>query len=207
MRNTGLPSAACRSCPDADPVQCLSKVQCTYTWRRSIRIILLISRRNNFPGLTAGSRGRRFRTRSRLHAMDTLSKHHFSTATSRRTIVRTGAKLLYATPIVAATTRLATHSAGAISGECTAGANCRQDFEPTCGPSKNCECAQTKSHGIACVEVFCSRIPCTEDSDCDSGMCITVPGCCGDNDSFCANPCPSAEADFRSSTQTRGWRQ
>lgn len=125
---------------------------------------------------------------------------------TRRAIIRTGAKLLYAAPLVAATTSLSGR-ASAISGECTAGANCSQDFEPTCGESQTCECAQTMSHGIACVATACTDIACSTDEECESGICITVPGCCG-NVSFCGVLCPEHNDElFTSSTQTRGWRQ
>jgi hypothetical protein len=76
----------------------------------------------------------------------------FTTPTTRRAIVRTGAKLAYAAPLVAASLKLsATHAAAAISHPSTCG--------PACEAQGDCFCATPDQNGPdgakICVSTTC----------------------------------------------------
>jgi len=58
--------------------------------------------------------------------------------------------------------------------------------------------------GCACVERECSFESCTTGADCASGLCVDIPGCCGDPNPFCAIPCGSGTGT--TVTGSTGWR-
>jgi hypothetical protein len=95
------------------------------------------------------------------------------------------------------------------TGQCVEVATC-----PSGEPAENCSlgvetdcadgaCAQVISvdGGCACVERQCSFEPCTTGADCASGLCVDIPGCCGDPTPFCGIPCGSATTN----RNTNGW--
>jgi hypothetical protein len=116
--------------------------------------------------------------------------------TSRRAVLRTGAKLAYAAPVVAASIKLAEQATGAqvSPAACLAGENCATGLGVSCDVNQQCACSQDVDGGFACAERICTSLPCSIGSDCDSGLCISVPGCCGNDDSFCAIPCGALAA-------------
>jgi len=76
---------------------------------------------------------------------------------------------------------------------------------PSGEPAENCAfgitsdcadgaCAQVVNvdGGCVCVERQCSFEACTTGSDCESGLCVDIPGCCGEPTPFCGTPCGSA---------------
>lgn len=108
-------------------------------------------------------------------------------ATTRRKIVTTGAKLAYAAPIVAATSKLAAQAAGAQAVSGTGG--CDNPFNPvTCtfdppdctgclvdGVCNTCgqPCAYCTAHvsgGTICVIDYVSTETCSSDADCGAGQ-------------------------------------
>jgi hypothetical protein len=111
-----------------------------------------------------------------------------TTNTTRRTIVKTGVKLAYAVPLVAATFKLSAGQTFAADA-CTAGENCAEGTTVNCGANGFCACVANVDGGFACVDRMCSFTPCSTGTDCDSGLCISAPGCCGDPNPFCATPC------------------
>ena len=132
-------------------------------------------------------------------SMDSIT----STPTTRRTIVTTGAKLAYAAPMVAATMKLSANRTFAADA-CTEGENCAQGLEVSCGANGFCACVQNVDGGFACVDRFCSFTACTTGADCDSGLCVTAPGCCGDPDPFCGTPCTDTVSGAGEASV--GWR-
>jgi len=131
-----------------------------------------------------------------------MSKEEFINAmtavsTTRRTIVTTGTKLAYAAPIVAATFKLSTNAAGAVSanGPC-------QTF--TCGNGPcvdhetgfDCFCFEnvaTPGQGTCLGDFPCSgTASCSSDTDCSGGGTCVTNTCCGLGLQFCAPPCPDA---------------
>src|SRR5215217_4711212 len=134
--------------------------------------------------------------------MDTDGR--FPTPTTRRTIVRTGAKLAYAAPLVATSLRLsvlnvaATHSPGHVFACPPFG----PDDGPQCNPGADCFCTTAVPSG---------RLICTTDLSCGGGFCDDVTGAgCGASDvcvvdeffegrahchSLCGVPCPQPPGD------------
>lgn len=111
---------------------------------------------------------------------------HLQHSTTRRTVVKTGAKLAYAAPIVAASFSLASQrAAAAVSGanpnpECAA-ATCTT-FVECSSTNADCVCTSTSSGGGFCVPGSTS---CTVTGDCGAGfscpadnVCV-VDTCCG----------------------------
>ncbi len=113
---------------------------------------------------------------------------------------------------------------------CPDGQTCTQGAcQPTiCSPAEGCarpgaypyivNCPQTTScaevqnvdGGCVCVQRACGQ-PCSMGSDCPSGVCMRIPGCCSlDRDAFCATPCATdgaaAPATTRHTTRT-GWQR
>jgi hypothetical protein len=64
-------------------------------------------------------------------------------------------------------------------------------------------CAQVVNvdGGCACVERACSFEPCTTGSDCASGLCVDIPGCCGEPNPFCGTPCGAGAGE-----RAAGWQ-
>ena len=127
-----------------------------------------------------------------------------SVPVTRRKIVKAGAGFAYATPAIAAALKMSTSRAAAqVSGECTTGENCAAGVIANCGLDGICACVANVDGGLACVERACSFVSCTTGSDCDSGLCISAPGCCEVPDPFCGTPCTDGGQDL-AAAQT-GW--
>jgi len=83
------------------------------------------------------------------------------------------------------------------TGQCLTPATCPSgDLAENClaGIESSCEdgaCAQAVDvdGGCACVERACSFEPCSTGAECESGLCVDIPGCCGDTQPFCGIPC------------------
>ncbi len=67
--------------------------------------------------------------------------------------------------------------------------NCALGIEVSCGDAGECAQVINVDGGCACVERACSFEPCTSGADCESGLCVDIPGCCGDPTPFCGIPC------------------
>lgn len=125
---------------------------------------------------------------------------------TRRAVVKTGAKIAYGTPLVAAAFKLSTSNVHGqlISPECTAGDNCITGEFTTCGGDLFCACVTDVDGGFACVLPICTDEGCTTGADCASGTCITAPGCCSGNTPFCGVPCQDAPPALQGSA--KAWR-
>ena len=105
------------------------------------------------------------------------------TQITRRTIVRTGAKLAYVAPLVAVTFKLTGSHASAASGsnpECR-GADCAT-FTP-CSTNSDCVCVDGGSAGGFCVpgSTSCGVVgPCGSDGSCPAGSFCAYNTCCGE---------------------------
>ena len=121
---------------------------------------------------------------------------------SRRTIVKTGAKLAYAAPLVAASFRLSSGAVGAQTvspGICTFGFNCGDNInfficgtDPR-GVSSQCNCYETGGGAaVACGARVCitNGGTCTNNTDCPDGSFCSVNTCCGDGACipYCGGP-------------------
>jgi hypothetical protein len=115
------------------------------------------------------------------------------TGTTRRTVVRSGVKLAYAAPLVAASFKLGTHgvAAQAVSPrECETGGLCGQPVDCRGG----CFCNSDLDNVIHCgADVGCDN-PCTSNAECEAifGAGAFCQGgdfaaCCGPN--ICVPPC------------------
>lgn len=138
-------------------------------------------------------------------ALDDMAEKLTDT-TTRRTIVKTGAKLAYAVPVVAATTRLSGGSAVAASPPCGGGGVCKVDQDccagetciggicsvancegRTCGnfaqchATADCQCyTAPEGAGVCGCNTLCSAAPpCTSSADCGPGRFCAVNSCCG----------------------------
>jgi hypothetical protein len=86
---------------------------------------------------------------------------------------------------------------------------CAPVFAPSdCGPEQSF-CAQVTDvdGGCACIFRSCGE-PCTTGADCQSGLCVDVPGCCGEPGFlFCAEPCEAGvtATGFASTRGATGW--
>lgn len=81
--------------------------------------------------------------------------------------------------------------------------NCFAGVFSECGtPEDDCGLVENVDGGCSCIERFCSEIGCASGADCDSGLCVNVPGCCS-TVPFCAIPCGDPVPDAAS---TGGWR-
>jgi len=110
-------------------------------------------------------------------------------STTRRTIVKTGVKLAYAVPLVAATFKMAPGvSAQSLSPACLADTCEDGQILAFCGPNSDCLCLNG-SAGTECVEdAFCADLePCTATGGCEAEGLVCVTGCC--DVAVCAAPC------------------
>ncbi len=99
-----------------------------------------------------------------------------SAETSRRTIVKTGAKFAYAAPVIAGTMKLSAQGAGAASPvPCKDPQPCPNYF---CGD--NCTCVPTTEKGSICHQGRpCPEVAeCDSSDDCPSGS-VCAATCCG----------------------------
>jgi hypothetical protein len=123
--------------------------------------------------------------------------------TTRRRVLTTGAKLAYAAPLVAATYKLSASRTFAADA-CTEGEDCANGVVVNCGANGFCACVANVDGGFACVDRACSGVACKTGADCDSGLCISAPGCCGDPNPFCGTPCTDVVSGAPGVTST-GW--
>lgn len=109
------------------------------------------------------------------------------TQTTRRTIVKTGVKLAYAAPLVAATFKLTARGA---SAAISAALNCPNvficDFAEICGDG-SCGCVPILDGGSICHQgQSCDVAACSHNSDCPSGT-YCAQTCCPQP--ICVSPC------------------
>lgn len=117
---------------------------------------------------------------------------HLVEKTNRRTVIGTGAKIAYASPLIAASFKLSMTGAAAVSpgGECETfacgGGLCFS------GEGYVCACfelVERPGHGICNGDVLCgSAISCKSNDDCGGGTCVTNT-CCGLGVQICVPPC------------------
>jgi hypothetical protein len=106
------------------------------------------------------------------------------TSTTRRTVIRTGAKMAYAAPLVAASFKLSSTAVGAqqVSGgpnpEC-AGSTCGS-FTSCSSGNPDCVCASTNQGGL-CIpgSTNCENLQDCVDGACPDGSLCAVNTCCG----------------------------
>ena len=134
-------------------------------------------------------------------ALDGLVDRLDATSTTRRTVVKTGAKLAYAAPLVAASFKLSTASGLAVSpnGACNTFQCGNLDpcaDRPDASP-QHCWCfevAATPGEGRCLGNFYCSpdlTTPCPNgQSDCPSGTTCVTNTCCGGGIQYCAPSCP-----------------
>jgi hypothetical protein len=111
---------------------------------------------------------------------------------TRRQVIRTGVKIAYAAPVVAATMRLGGQGASAASFECPPNLVCGVQQQP-CGNDDSGVCSSVRSvqaNSCICGNDDCGP-GCTSDADCQSyapGSICQAPGtgCCGQ---VCIAPC------------------
>jgi hypothetical protein len=133
-----------------------------------------------------------------------------SNATTRRTIVKTGVKLAYTAPIVAASFKLRNASAqAAMSG---GGNQPCQTFVCGNGPCAergdiDCFCfelTEDPGKGLCLSDFLCDSVsPCDTTADCPSGSTCVTNTCCGQGVQLCAPACPDP-ADSRSRRALKG---
>ena len=130
-------------------------------------------------------------------ALDKITRR-LGSSSSRRTIVKTGAKIAYATPVVAASFKLSAMGAAAqvSSSGCANGTTCIGAIV-TC-PGVNCYCFTTTEGTTACGNGgICPGVDqCTTSADCDAGFFCSAfdsTACCGDL-RVCVARCGAAAA-------------
>jgi len=115
------------------------------------------------------------------------------TQITRRTVVRTGAKLAYAAPLVAASFKLdngvgaqAAPSAACVPGTC--------DLVSICG--SHCGCRTNASGSTSCLQnIACvDANPCTD--GCSAGEVCLADTCCGDGVPRCVPGCAGVAFHF-----------
>jgi hypothetical protein len=84
--------------------------------------------------------------------------------------------------------------------------NCFAGVETSCDPDGFCALVVDVDGGCACVERQCSFTSCATGADCDSGLCVDIPGCCGEPNPFCGTPCGTGTTGVRSSGSS-GWQR
>lgn len=80
--------------------------------------------------------------------------------------------------------------------------SCANGVTNNCGPDGRCACVRNADGGSACIERICSFDSCSTGTDCGSGLCVNVPGCCGQPNPFCGTPCG---AGGTSAARSQGW--
>jgi hypothetical protein len=92
-----------------------------------------------------------------------------------------------------------------VEARCRRGENCNRDRFKDCPEDIDCAKVKNVDGGpCACIERECGA-PCSTGSDCDSGLCVKVPGCC-ETDKFCGTPCGAVTATGEART-TSGWQK
>lgn len=137
----------------------------------------------------------------------------FSSTSTRRTVVTTGAKVAYAAPLVAASFKLSAHGAGAVSadGPCdtfVCGNNVPCVDRPNQDPP-GCWCFEvqaTPGQGRCTSNFYCSpdlTVPCPNgQSDCPSNTTCVTNTCCGQGVNYCAPDCGSAPRGLESTNNS-----
>ena len=113
-------------------------------------------------------------------------------ASRRRVLGRLGGAL------AAAATAMVAGRAPAVAGGICQGdpENCETGVLNNCDACGFCGCVSNVDGGTACIERFCTQEACATGAECDSGLCVEVPGCCGETERFCGLPCVPASAEF-----------
>jgi hypothetical protein len=127
---------------------------------------------------------------------------------TRRTIVKTGVKLAYAAPILAASFKLSQAGVLGASGnpnpECK-GSSCGS-FQQ-CSTNPDCICTTTSTGGGFCVpgSTACAGLEaCGRDGSCPSGSLCVVNSCCGDPVCVPVSlTCPPSDPNARSAATKR----
>ena len=119
-------------------------------------------------------------------ALDELVDQLGSSKTTRRSIVKKGAKLTYAAPLVAASFKLRSMdaSAQAVSQNCPCGSDCGDS-------AFDCFCLTDGENVAFCSNnFFCGTTdPCTSNDDCPDGWICQGGRCPGNCGSVCVPPC------------------
>ena len=116
-------------------------------------------------------------------ALDEMTER-LGTSTTRRTVVKTGAKIAYAAPIVAASFKLTsmTAAAQAVSGSCTNVIGACNVPANGCNGDASCACFRTIDGSSACIQfnVCCAGCKtCSSNADCGSGCACVADTCLG----------------------------
>ena len=118
---------------------------------------------------------------------------HLGASTTRRTVVKTGAKLAYAAPILAASFKLSGRSALAVSGlDCGTPTRCGAPSFGSC--PNNCFCASNADGGEDCViggVPAGGLVTCSSGAGCQPGQVCVTNTCFG---SVCADRCAGPTA-------------
>jgi hypothetical protein len=110
------------------------------------------------------------------------------TNVTRRRVIKTGAKLAYAAPLVALTYKTTAGSVMAASTVCRGGDCLNVNL---CGGSLTCVCRDADGTTPCLQDVFCGDTPqCTSSAQCPGGFCIpAATNCCDDGFGYCVFPC------------------
>jgi hypothetical protein len=108
---------------------------------------------------------------------------------TRRRVVETGIKLAYAAPLVAASYKIGSGAAVALSPTCSAGTCDAPNF---CESDDTCAC-RTVGGAAQCLQnEFCVAVAqCSSDAECPGGFCFpATDNCCGETGlGRCVFPC------------------
>ena len=92
-----------------------------------------------------------------------------------------------------------------VEARCRHAENCKEDRRSNCKNDRFCARAKNVDGGsCVCIERECGD-QCSTGSDCASGFCVLVKGCCETNQ-FCATLCGTDTAQSAART-TSGWRK
>ena len=114
---------------------------------------------------------------------------------TRRSIVKTGVKLSYAVPVVAASFKLSSTSASAVSPTCKAGTCAEPEV---CG--QQCACREADNSTYCLQQLRCSSaLVCDTTAECPAGYVCLPTSCCIDKKNRCVPVC-NDQARLRAQT-------
>jgi hypothetical protein len=108
---------------------------------------------------------------------------------TRRRVVETTVKLAYAAPLVAASYKIGSGSASALSPTCAAGTCDAPNF---CENDDTCACRTVGGTNHCLQNEFCVAVnQCSSDAQCPGGFCFpAIDNCCGETGlGRCVFPC------------------